>query len=111
MPALHTPTSFARSQCRRDALPPRPAQIRISQPHKEFVSGRLSPRDAEVEILKMSLESVMQKCFTVIDGYSFQAIKFQILSCYDFKVSEESIKMLSYSSEGLSLHQRKVSSK
>ena len=48
MPALHTP---ARSQCRRDALPPRPGRIRTSQLHKEVVSGRLSPRDAELLVV------------------------------------------------------------
>ena len=46
MPALHTPTSFSGSQCRWEALPPRPAPIRTSQTHKEVVSGSLSPRDA-----------------------------------------------------------------
>ena len=56
MPALHTPASFPRLQCRRDALPPRPAQIRISQPHKEFVSGRLSSHDAELLVLGATQE-------------------------------------------------------
>ena len=46
MPALHTPASFSGSQCRRDALPPRPAPISTSLRHKEVVSGSLSPRDA-----------------------------------------------------------------
>ena len=46
MPVLHTPASFSGPQCRRDALPPRPAPIRTRQPHKDVVSGSLSPRDA-----------------------------------------------------------------
>ena len=56
MPALHTPASFPRSQCRRDALPPRPAQIRTSQPHKEVVSGSLSPHDAELLVVGATQE-------------------------------------------------------
>ena len=56
MPALHTPATFPRSQCRRDALLPRPAQIRTSQPHKEVVSGSLSPHDAELLVVGATQE-------------------------------------------------------
>ena len=56
MPALHTTASFPGSQCRRDALPPRPAQIRTSQKHKEVVSGSLSSRDAELLVVGATQE-------------------------------------------------------
>ena len=56
MPALHTPASIPRSQCRRDALSPRPVQIRTSQPQKEVVSGSLSPRDAELLVVRATDE-------------------------------------------------------
>ena len=46
----------SRSQCRRDALPPRPVQIRTSQPHKEVVSGSFSPRDAELLVVRATDE-------------------------------------------------------
>ena len=49
-------SKLPRSQCRRDALPPQPAQIRTSQPHKEVVSGRLSPRDADLLVVGATQE-------------------------------------------------------
>ena len=70
MPALHTPASFPRSQCKRDALPPRPAQIRTSQPHKEVVSGSLSPHDAELLVVGVTQELLHMQWWELPDCLS-----------------------------------------
>ena len=82
MPTLHTPASFSGLQCRRDALPQRPAPIHTSQAHKEVVSGSLSPRDAfhvptERELLAVG---VTQKLWHISVGNCLIAYLYVLVS-------------------------------
>ena len=56
MPAMHTPASFLGRSVDETRCPRDQPKSASSQPHKEFVSGRLSPRDAELLVLGATQE-------------------------------------------------------